>query len=146
VPDFTIPPVFEYNGFRRRIMHNSRWTPLRINNDFINGKTVYYTYVADTEYNAVMLVEDLLEAGIAVKSISCEKATGAVNCAPETFLKNYEQIRSDDTEYIISCMWNDIPFQACTGDDISGRSYSRIIISSESLCFDVNHLVSRLCK
>jgi hypothetical protein len=80
-------------------MHNCRWKPLRVNNDFINGKTVYYTYVADTEYNAVMLVEDLLEAGIAVKSISCEKATGAVNCAPETFLKNYEQIRSNDTEY-----------------------------------------------
>ena len=77
-------------------------------------------------------------------SITHMLATGAVNCAPETFLKNYEQIRSDDTDYVISCVWNDIPFQACTADDTSGRSDSRIIISSESLCFDVNHLVSLL--
>ena len=125
-------------------MHKTKWKPLRVNNDFIFAKTVHFTYETDPQYNAAMLTEDLLEAGIRIVDISCEKETGTVIYTPETFLKDYEQIRSDDTDYVISCVWNDIPFQACTADDTSGRSDSRIIISSESLCFDVNHLVSLL--
>ena len=73
----------------------------------------------------LLLTEDLLEAGIRVVDISCEKETGTIIYTPETLLKDYEQIRSDDTDYVISCVWNDIPFQACTADDTSGRSDSR---------------------
>ncbi|MBE6110302.1 MAG: hypothetical protein E7194_07775 [Erysipelotrichaceae bacterium] len=125
-------------------MHKTKWKPLRVNNDFIFSNTVHFTYEISPQYNAAMLMEDLKEAGIVIESISCEKETGTISYTPETFLKDYEQIRSDGTDYVISCVWNDIPFQACAADDLSGRSYNRVIISSQSLCFDVNHLVSLL--
>ena len=71
-------------------MHKTKWKPLRVNNDFIVAKTVHFTYETDPQYNAAMLTEDLLEAGISVVDISCEKESGTVIYTPETFLKNYE--------------------------------------------------------
>ena len=136
-------------------MHQARWTLKYINNDFAFGRTVYCTYISDTEYNSSMLAEDLIEAGILVENVSFEEDTDSPTeqhsgqCTAAEFIDHYDRIRflgNSGTNYRFSCILNDIPFCCETGDDEAGKPYSRIVISSESLCFDAAHLIRLLKK
>lgn len=136
-------------------MHQAKWTALRTNTDYIFGSTVYYTYTSDTPYTPAMLVEDLMEAGVKIEKVTYESDGGPAmqyhggQLSAEAFLKEYDGLKKagwSGMDYTVFCRLNDVPFRAGMADNGSGHTYNRIILMTDSPCFDLNHLILILEK
>lgn len=135
-------------------MYTANWKIIK--EPFKSGEMTVCAYESETPYTAVMLISDLVEAGIevtGVKYYSDEKDETNFcggNLSAKGFTDRYDQIRVKGKfgmNYEIGCKADDKTFQAAMSDSAEGVSYNKIAFSAAAESeTDFPALVSKLGK
>ena len=116
-------------------MHRVRWERVSV---FDGRRCRYYTYAAESNYTAAMLVEDLREAGITVRAVDYEEEADVGmkyyggQLSAEAFLRAYDDLRTKGMggmTYDVKCDWNGAAFNVGMADNAFGRSSGRMVFT-----------------